>query len=184
MAPHVITLSRRAEETGLSKTMVTLLVVLMVLLIIAVSLVAVLLILRQRRKARRAAIELSIPKLSSSRLSTSSRHSNHRRTSAQPSQSIHVFREKQLFEASCDPIPRSSSLPEIRITFPEEVDATGKRQSGRVVVVHIGDTSLGLEPVSENLPSYQQSEGGRFESIDLERVGGLMEKETRSFGWN
>jgi len=72
--------------------------------------------------------------------------------------------------------PLSSPVPEIRITFPEEVDTEGKRQSGRVVVVHVGDTSLGMEPHSNDLPAYQVSESDRFHSLDLERIGGLKEK--------
>lgn len=93
-----------------------------------------------------------------------------------PSESIYVYQEKQGFLEG--PSPPSSPLPEIRITFPEEYDDSGKRTSGRVVVVRVGDGSVGLEPVQENLPAYQQSEGGRFQSIDLERVGGLTEKES------
>lgn len=70
----------------------------------------------------------------------------------------------------------TTEVPEIRITFPEEFDASGKRQSGRVVVVRVGETSIGLEPVvgEEKLPAYETD--GRFQSLDLERIGGLGEK--------
>ncbi|KAI5297250.1 hypothetical protein KEM55_004958 [Ascosphaera atra] len=91
--------------------------------------------------------------------------------------------------------PPPSEVPEIRITFPEEEDDQGKPVSGRVVVVRIGESGgIGLEPLDdkggeinlsdsgddnkkfekEGLPSY---EGTRFESLDLERIGGLKEKE-------
>lgn len=73
--------------------------------------------------------------------------------------------------------PPSSPLPEIRITFPEEFDESGKRTSGRVVVVRVGETSVGLEPLDEKLPLYEQEDNGRFHSVDLDRVGGLTEKE-------
>ena len=75
--------------------------------------------------------------------------------------------------------PPQSPIPEIRITFPEEEDAAGKRQSGRVVVVRISEQGgLGLEPYNgESLPPYQSSESGRFESLDLDRIGGLKEVE-------
>lgn len=99
---------------------------------------------------------------------------------ARPSQSVLVLQERSLLNDEST-APPSSTLPEIRITFPEEVDSAGKRQSGRVVVVHVGDTGMGMEPCMEKLPSYRQS-GGRFEEIDLERIGGLNEKETRP-GW-
>lgn len=70
-------------------------------------------------------------------------------------------------------------MPEIRITFPEEEDDAGQNKSGRVVVVRISETGgLGLEPCSdEHLPAYQQSDAERFESLDLDRLGGLKELE-------
>ena len=160
----------------LNNTMITLLIVLVALLIVVVLLVAALLLLRHRRKTRKVK---GLPMHNENRLSTSSTHSFHRRTMARPSQSIHVLQEKQRFEDSSD-APPSSALPEIRITFPEEVDSSGKRQSGRVVMVHVGDKGVGMEPVMDRTPSYEQEGGGRFQSIDLERVGGLTEKETRA----
>lgn len=75
--------------------------------------------------------------------------------------------------------PPASPVPEIRITFPEEEDKSGKRKSGRVVVVRIGENGgVGLEPYQEeSLPPYQSGEFDRFQSLDLERIGGLREKE-------
>lgn len=89
----------------------------------------------------------------------------------------YVAQEKQnLMDNSFS--PPGSPIPEIRITFPEEVDDAGKRKSGRVVVVRVGEHTVGMEPVNENLPPYQQSESDRFQSLDLERMGGLKEKES------
>ena len=93
-----------------------------------------------------------------------------------PSETIHVYQEKQLVSVDSPP---QSPIPEIRITFPEEVDETGKRQSGRVVVVRVGESGVGLEPVDEKLPSYEK-DGERFQSLDLERIGGLVEKARNS----
>ena len=47
------------------------------------------------------------------------------------------------------------------------------------MVVRIGDKGdVGLEPYEEEqLPAYQQREGDEFKSLDLERIGGLKEKE-------
>lgn len=47
------------------------------------------------------------------------------------------------------------------------------------MVVRIGEReAMGLEPlVEENLPPYEQSDAERFQSLDLERMGGLKEKE-------
>ena len=86
-----------------------------------------------------------------------------------------------MVEGSSQPGSPSSPVPEIRITFPEEEDEAGKSKSGRVVVVRIGETGgLGLEPYSEeNLPAYQQSDAERFQSLDLDRMGGLKEPEWR-----
>jgi len=103
--------------------------------------------------------------------------SNHRRVTVRPSDSIVVYQEKQSLIANSE-APPTSPVPEIRITFPEELDDGGKRKSGRVVVVRVGEHSIGLEPVSEEkLPPYQQDESDRFQSLDLERIGGLKEKE-------
>jgi len=77
----------------------------------------------------------------------------------------------------------TSPVPEIRITFPDEVDETGKRQSGRVVVVRVGEHSVGLEPVGDDaLPAYaRNADGSRFDSLDLDRIGGLKEKSDKDY---
>ena len=183
MTANIISLVRRHNGPELSHTMITLLAVLLVLVILVVFLVGALLFLRQRRRARKAA---SLPMYSEKRVSTSSTHSHHRRVTVRPSQAIHIYHEKEIYvEEPSRPSSPTNSLPEIHITFPEEVDASGKRQSGRVVVVHVGDSDsgVGLEPLGEKLPAYQ--EGERFQSLDLERIGGLDEKKSRPpLGWN
>lgn len=79
-------------------------------------------------------------------------------------------------EKSDRPGTPTSPVPEIRITFPEEESADGKRKSGRVVVVQVGEAGAAfvrdIEP--DNLPPYQK---GGFSSVDLSKVGGLKEKE-------
>lgn len=83
-----------------------------------------------------------------------------------------------MVEESSRPSSPTSPLPEIRITFPEEEDEAGKRKSGRVVVVRISENGgVGLEPLNEDhLPPYQKSDAERFQSLDLDRLGGLKEK--------
>jgi hypothetical protein len=164
------------EQPAISHTMVTLLVVLLVLLIVMLCLVAALLFMRQRRRARK--LEL-LPMCDEKRISTSSA-SSHRRVMVRPSESVYVYSDKQKFADSPSSASSSTSeLPEIRITFPEEFDASGKRQSGRVVVVRVGDTSIGLEPVDDQkLPAYADDE--KFQSLDIERIGGLVEKARNS----
>lgn len=164
--------ARDANAPPVNHTMINLLVVLLVLLILALFLVGGLLFLRARRRARKQA---ELPIYEEKRLSTSSSVSTHRRVMVRPSESVYVYQEKQNLIDNSNSPPQSPRVPEIHITFPEEYDAAGKRQSGRVVVVHVGDTGVGMEP-ADGLPAYEKEEGGRFQSIDLERVGGLVEK--------
>jgi len=76
-----------------------------------------------------------------------------------------------------------SPVPEIRITFPdEEGEQPGQNKSGRVVIVRITDSgSIGMEPLHhEQLPPYQQADGARFQSLEIDRLGGLREREQHS----
>jgi hypothetical protein len=111
-------------------------------------------------------------------------HSNHRRLTitATPygrGSSIYVYDEKASMMSNPSSPPLSpDNVPEIRITFPDEQDEAGRRKSGRVVVVRVGETGVGLEPLKEDeqLPAYEKESGERFHSIDMERIGGLKEK--------
>lgn len=170
------TLVARDDSTAsLSPTMVKLLIALLVLTVIAILLIVSLLVLRHVRRSRK---EAALPMYNEKRRSKTS---NHRRLTitatpvgARRPDSIYVYQEKQnLMDNSSSPPP--SPIPEIRITFPEEVDESGKMRSGRVVVVRVGEHSIGLEPLHENLPPYQAND--RFQSLDLERLGGLKEKD-------
>jgi len=82
--------------------------------------------------------------------------------------------------------PPTAAIPEIRITFPDEEGNSGKIQKDRVVVVHITDSgSVGMEPLtSEKLPPYQQEDADRFQSLDLERIGGLKENKQAGQTWS
>ncbi|KAH0370576.1 hypothetical protein KCU89_g18520, partial [Aureobasidium melanogenum] len=153
--------------------MAALLIALVVLLIIALLCVIALYFMRWRKRSIRAG-SLAIDDEEKS----ASHH--HHRVTVRPHESIIVYQEKQSLIDNSEAPPSANSVPEIRIHFPEEVDTLGKRQSGRVVVVRVGDHSIGLEPVSENLPPYQKSESDRFQSLDLERIGGLKEKDVEA----
>ncbi len=157
----------------LTPTMTKLLIALIVLVFVGICAVAGLFVLRSRRKAKeQQKSDLPFHK------------SNHRRLTitASPygrrSESIYVYKEKETL-ISEPGSPPASPIPEIRITFPEEEDEAGKRKSGRVVVVRISETGgVGLEPYNdEHLPPYQRIESERFESLDLDRMGGLKELE-------
>lgn len=98
--------------------------------------------------------------------------------------SAFVYSEKQQLLDASSPMPLSpDSVPEIRITFPEEEDKETGRRISRVMVVEVGEAGVGfVRPLKEeSLPPYQQTSDDRFASVDLERIGGLKEKETSRF---
>lgn len=177
--PRLVVRDDSSNSTSMTPTMLNLLIALVVLLMVAVILVAGLFVLRSHRKSRNQ----KYPTLHPLNPAKNSKSTNHRRltittASHRRRSDLYIYNEKQtLIDAAAS--PPQSPIPEIRITFPEEEDAAGKRQSGRVVVVRISEQGgLGLEPYSEeSLPPYQSSESGRFESLDLDRIGGLKEVE-------
>ena len=166
------------DEDSLNPTMVSLLIALLVLVVLGLALVGALFFLRNLRKARKQA-EPELPVYEK-------RQSNHRRLTITATpygngrESVLVYQEKQDLMANSSS-PPASPVPEIRITFPDEVDDAGKRQSGRVVVVRVGDHSVGMEPLQEELPPYQRDASDRFDSLDLDRIGGLKEKSDKDY---
>jgi hypothetical protein len=92
-------------------------------------------------------------------------------------ESVFVYDEKMnLIANSSNPPP--TSVPQIRVTFPDDEENGGQGRPGRVVVVHVTDTgSVGMSPLQhEPAPPYQHADSERFHSLDLERIGGLREK--------
>ncbi|KAG6004289.1 hypothetical protein E4U21_001186 [Claviceps maximensis] len=76
------------------------------------------------------------------------------------------------------------NVPQIHITFPDEHDENGETKSGRVLVVRVGDNAaVGLEPMQEEqLPAYEkEAKEGQFQSVDMDQVGGLQEKDRSQF---
>lgn len=158
------------DDGAFTPRTIDLLISLLVLILLAIVLAGSLLLLRQRRR-----------KMEQQSLLPSYKSQAHQRrlTITQNSRtgSIHVYNEKQDLLQSPLNSPKSP-VPEIRITFPEEQDEAGKPKAGRVVVVHISENGgVGLSPANDDLPPYQSNESGRFQSLDLERMGGLKEKE-------
>lgn len=171
-------LAARGADSGLSTTHLALLVSLLMLVLLGLLLIGALVFLRSIRRARKEApatthLPLYEKRQSSRGLTIATAPYNGR-------ESVVLYSEKQGLMGSSPNSP-TSPVPEIRITFPDEVDASGKRQSGRVVVVRVGDHSVGLEPVSEDLPPYQRDASDRFDSLDLDRIGGLKEKEDKYY---
>jgi hypothetical protein len=165
----------------MSGTMIDLLIALLVLVFVGLLLVGGLYFMRRIRRSRAIARQ-SLPQYNDAV------GNNHRRLTitATPygrGSSIYVYDEKASILSNPSSPPMSpDNVPEIRITFPDEQDEAGRRKSGRVVVVRVGETGVGLEPLKEEeqLPAYQKESGDRFHSIDMERIGGLKEKPTYS----
>jgi len=91
--------------------------------------------------------------------------------------SIYYYDEKGSPASSGASSP-CSPVPEIRITFPDDVDEEGRHLKGRVVVVTVGEKGgVGLEPLrdEEQLPRYER-DGKRWDELDMELIGGLREK--------
>ncbi|TRX91343.1 hypothetical protein FHL15_007765 [Xylaria flabelliformis] len=75
-----------------------------------------------------------------------------------------------------------TNVPQIHITFPDEHDEQGRRKNGRVLLVRVGETTIGLEPLKEEqLPAYDKEGSNSFYSIDMDRIGGLKEKDRSQF---
>ena len=162
------------NSTVVAPLTVNLLLALLVLALVTLLAGIILVLIRRRQRLQRAQL-LS--------LGIDNRKSKHRRHNAT---TVHTWehpidsrswlhREKQNFiDTTSGPSP-ASPVPEIRITFPEEFDEAGKRTSGRVMVVHVGEQGLGLEPVPDDLPSYKAHSAERFSSLDLDTMGGSRE---------
>ncbi|KAH8701211.1 hypothetical protein GQ44DRAFT_717982 [Phaeosphaeriaceae sp. PMI808] len=174
---HLI--ARNNGEEGLSSTHVALIISLLMLLLLGIILIGALMFLRNIRRVRKQAeADAQLPLYEK-------RQSNHNRLTitAMPYKgrnSVVVYSEKQNLMRTTPDSP-SSPVPEIRITFPDEIDESGKQQSGRVVIVRVGEHSVGLEPVQEDLPPYQRDASDRFDSLDLDRIGGLKEKDSKYY---
>ena len=167
---------RDTSSSTMSPTMIDLLIALLVLIFVSLLLIGALYTLRKIRQ-RRAIARQQLP-VYSEKASPSHRRLTITTSPYGRGSSISIYDEKASMMSSPRSPPSSpDSVPEIRITFPDEQDESGRRKSGRVVVVRVGETGVGLEPLQdEQLPAYQRESTERFHSIDMERIGGLKEK--------
>ncbi|KAJ4378820.1 hypothetical protein N0V86_005693 [Didymella sp. IMI 355093] len=175
---NIKNLAARSEDgDGSNNLTVALLTTLAILVVLALILMGALIWLRNIRRARKQAQhDAQLPLYEK-------RQSGRRLTITMPGkgrESVVVYSEKEDLMNSAASTP-TSPVPEIRITFPDEVDESGKHQSGRVVVVRVGEHSVGLEPVNDDLPPYQRDSSDRFDSLDLDRIGGLKEKDSKEY---
>lgn len=156
----------------MSTTTIDLIIVLLVLIFISLLLVGALFVVRKIRQ-RRAIARQQLPTYNEKVLISS----NHKRLTISTRGVSSMYDEKSSMMSPTS--PATSPVPEIRITFPDEEDNNGRRKSGRVLVVRVGETSVGLEPMQddeEQLPAYEKESGERFHSLDMDRIGGLKEK--------
>lgn len=96
------------------------------------------------------------------------------------SSTIYISRDGAPMLANPHSPPHSpDNVPQIHITFPDEQDSEGKRKSGRVLVVRVGDNAtVGLEPMQEEeLPAYEKESKNGFSTLDMDQIGGLKEKD-------
>ncbi|OAA38880.1 hypothetical protein NOR_06533 [Metarhizium rileyi] len=90
---------------------------------------------------------------------------------------------KPMLQNPHSPPHSPDNVPQIHITFPDEQDDSGRPKSGRVLVMRVGDNAtVGLEPMhEEQLPAYEKESKGQFQSIDMDKIGGLKEKDRTLF---
>ncbi|KAK4190406.1 hypothetical protein QBC35DRAFT_80875 [Podospora australis] len=168
---------RGVEEAGDNDTTVKLLIALLVLVFFALLAFATLVLLRRMRRQKQMMNE-TLPQYHEIKKS-----GNHRRLTIDTGNgrsSVIVFNNNgQPMLANPGSPPHSpDNVPQIHITFPDEQDDQGRPKSGRVVVVRVGDTTVGLEPLNdEQLPAYEKDSKSQFYSVDIEKIGGLKEKE-------
>lgn len=172
--------SRAAEELGDKNSTVNLLIALLVLVFVGLLVFALLVLFRRMRRQRRMMDE-TLPQYEDVK-----RTGNHRGLTIQTGKgdgrsSVIVVSNGQPMLANPQSPPHSpDNVPEIHITFPDEQDDQGRPRSGRVVVVRVGDSTVGLEPLhDEQLPAYEKESSTQFHAIDIEKIGGLKEKEFR-----
>jgi len=166
-------------------TVINAMIALLSLVFFGLVLVAILVLLKRMRKQQQMRAEI-LPQYYDSEVK-SGRNANHRRLTINTGngrRSVLVFnRDGSPMLANPSSPPHSpDNVPEIHITFPDEHDEQGRRKSGRVVVVRVGDATVGMEPLQEEqLPAYEKEGKGQFYSIDIDHIGGLKEKDPREF---
>lgn len=173
------------DSTSNSNVTNMLVIILAIIVALGLVLVGVLLVLRKMRRQR---MQENSPPQYNDVVQENKRAGNRRRLTIQTQtgrSSMVIFnKDGQPMLANPNSPPHSpDNVPEIHITFPEEEDESGKRKSGRVLVVRVGDNAtVGLEPLDEEqLPAYEKESNSQFYAIDMDDIGGLREKEREDY---
>ncbi|TDZ18392.1 hypothetical protein C8034_v006716 [Colletotrichum sidae] len=174
---HIVV--RRGDDPD-GGDMLNLMIVVLALIFFALLLVSTLFLMRRLRRQQRLQDEM-LP--SYQEVKTARNHHNLTIQTSQDGRSSVLYigqdgRSPMLQNPQSAP-HSPDNVPEIHITFPDEQDEGGRRKSGRVLVVRVGDGgSVGLEPVrDEQLPAYEKDSKSQFYSVDMDSIGGLKEKE-------
>ncbi|ROV98892.1 hypothetical protein VSDG_03824 [Cytospora chrysosperma] len=184
MARSVLAI-RDDDDDGNTNVINLLIIVLGVLVVLGLLLVGVLIILKRTRRQQRQRND-SLPQYNDVVQDNNARGSSHRLMieTRNGRSSVLVMKDGQPMLANPSSPPHSpDNVPEIHITFPEEEDESGRRKSGRVLVVRVGDNAtVGMEPLDEEqLPAYEKESSHQFYSIDMDDIGGLREKEREDY---
>ncbi|KAI1337812.1 hypothetical protein F5Y15DRAFT_389212 [Xylariaceae sp. FL0016] len=173
-----------ARETGIGDgdTIMNLMIAFLGVAFFALVLVALLVVLRRVRHAKRMR-EQVLPQYND--IKHDGGRNTRRLTIQTPDgrSSVLVLNNGRPMLSDPQSPPHSpSNVPEIHITFPDEQDEQGRSKKGSVVVVRVGDHSVGLEPYhEEQLPAYEKESKTGFYSIDMDQIGGLKEKDRSQF---
>jgi len=168
-----------ALQDGSNAYMVNLLIALFGIVFLGLLSFSLLMLLRRYRMKQAGMSKTALPRYNEKRTG------NHRRLTIQTgdgrSSVIVLGRDGTPMLANPHSPPHSpDNVPQIHITFPDEHDEHGRPMSGRAFVVRVGDTTVGLEPLhEEQLPAYEKESKSQFYAIDIEKIGGLKEKEYR-----
>ncbi|OTB07213.1 hypothetical protein M426DRAFT_318245 [Hypoxylon sp. CI-4A] len=172
-------LSRRDLSLGESDTVVDLMIAFLGVAFFALVCVAILVMVRRAKRERQQQLRETLPQYNDIK------HDDARRLTIQTADgrsSILVLNGRPMLADPNAPPYSPTNVPEIHITFPDEQDEAGRQKSGRVLVVRVGETSVGLEPMKEEqLPAYEKESSTGFYSIDMDQIGGLKEKDRSQF---
>ncbi|KAH6653978.1 hypothetical protein BKA67DRAFT_266586 [Truncatella angustata] len=172
-----------ARDLGDSNSMMNLMVTFLGLAFFALILVAALIMLRRIKRNRAMLLEDGLPQYNDLKHEYNG-HNTRRLTITAPDgrSSVVVLNGRPMLSDPNSPPHSPKNIPEIHITFPDEHDEYGRKQDGRVMVVRVGETTVGMEPVrEEQLPAYEKESSHGFYSIDMEQIGGLKEKDRSQF---
>lgn len=171
------------DDTGSNSTINMLVIVLAIIVALGVVLLGALLVLKKARQ-RQTLRDTSPPQYNDVVQQDKNHHHLTIETRNGRTSIIYNKDGKPMLANPNSPPDSPDNVPEIHITFPdEEADESGKRKSGRVVVVRVGDNAtVGLEPLDEDdLPAYEKESTSSFYSIDMDDIGGLREKEREDY---